>query len=290
MVYRDVAKKLALGTVVSLGRPTLKNIAERFAVYALLPEPPKRLRQMLHVQRLKLTHWRRTAQVTIAVLVLLWVGVVTYRLLFPTAGQPPGSVSSGFQPVLPLPDKPSIVVLLLTNMSDDVKPDYLGDGIVEDITTNLSKLSGLFVISRSSAFTYKGKDVKVREVSRELGVRYVLGGSVHRANDQVRVTAQLIDATTGYHLWSERYDRPLKDLFALQDEMMRKIVVHLAPRLTEVEHGQLERTYAVNLKAYELRQRALELAFQGREGNAQARQLCEKAIELDPPPWEWSPG
>lgn len=215
-------------------------------------------------------------------LVLLWVGVVTYRLLFPSPGQPPGSVSSGSQPALPLPDKPSIVVLPFANMSDDAKPDYLGDGIVEDITTNLSKLSGLFVISRSSAFTYKGRDVKVQEVSRELGVRYVLEGSIRRANDQVRVTAQLIDATTGYHLWSERYDRPLKDIFALQDEIVRKIVVHLAPRLTDVEHEQLERTYAVNLEAYELRHRAIELTFRGKEGNVQARQLYEKAIELDP--------
>ncbi len=282
VVYREVEKKLPLGLVVSLGRPKLKNIAQREPVYTLLSEHPTGVRQRLQVQRLKLTSWHRTAQVTITLLGLLWVGVVTYRLLFPTPGQPQRSVSAESQPALPLPDKPSIVVLPFANMSDDAKPDYLGDGIVEDITTNLSKLSGLFVIARGSAFTYKGKDVKVQDVSRELGVRYVLEGSIRRANDQVRVTAQLIDATTGYHLWSERYDRPLKDIFALQDEIVHKIVAHLAPRLTNVEQEQLERTYSVNLEAYELRQRAWEASFQGKEGNAQARQLCEKAIELDP--------
>src|SRR5438445_12446912 len=120
-------------------------------------------------------------------------------------------------PALPLPDKPSIVVLPFTNLSGDPEQEYFNDGITEDLTSDLSKLSGLFVIARNSAFTYKGKPVKVQEVSRELGVRYVLEGSVRRAGDQVRVTAQLVDATTGYHLWSERYDRPLKDIFALQD-------------------------------------------------------------------------
>jgi TolB-like protein len=110
---------------------------------------------------------------------------------------------------LPCPDKPSIVVLPFANMSEDPKQEYFSDGITEDLTRDLSRISSLFVIARNSAFTYKGKATKVQEVSKELGVRYVLEGSVRRADDQVRVTAQLIDATTGYHLWSERYDRPL---------------------------------------------------------------------------------
>jgi adenylate cyclase len=168
-------------------------------------------------------------------------------------------------------------------MSADPKQDYLGDGIAEDLTTDLSKLPGLFVISRYSAFTYKGKEVKVQEVSRELGVRYVLEGSVRRANDEVRVTAQLIDATTGYHLWSERYSRSLKDIFALQDEIVRKIVVHLALRLTDIELAQLERAYPVNIEAYEYQHRGMEHWFRTtKDDNAQARQLCEKAIALDP--------
>jgi adenylate cyclase len=184
---------------------------------------------------------------------------------------------------LPLPDKPSIAVLPFVNMSEDPKQDYLGDGIAEDITTDLTKLSGLFVISRYSAFTYKGKEVKVQEVSRELGVRYVLEGRVRRVNDEVRVTAPLIDATTGYHLWSERYARSLKDIFALQDEIVRKIVVQLALRLTDIELEQLERAYPVNIEAYEYQHRGMEHLFRvTKDDNAQARQLCEKAIELDP--------
>ena len=117
-------------------------------------------------------------------------------------------------------------------MSNDPEQDYFSDGITEDITCDLSKISSLFVIARNSAFTYKGKAVKVQDVSREMGVRYVLEGSVRKADNQVRITAQLIDATTGEHLWSERYDRPLKDIFALQDEIVQKIVTTLKLQLT----------------------------------------------------------
>jgi adenylate cyclase len=270
IVYQEVEKKLPLGTVISLGRPKLKNIAQRQPVYALLSEAPQGFRQRLQVRRLQLKQWRRTLQVTIALVFLVGAGVIGAYL---SLRAPTG---------LPLPDKPSIVVLPFANMSEDPKQDYLGDGIAEDITTDLSKLSGLFVISRYSAFPYKGKEVKVQEVSRDLGVRYVLEGSVRRANDEVRVTAQLIDATTGYHLWSERYSRSLKDIFALQDELVRKIVVHLALRLTDIELEQLERAYPVNIEAYEYQHRGMEHWFRiTKDDNAQARQLCEKAIELD---------
>jgi adenylate cyclase len=126
-----------------------------------------------------------------------------------------------------LPDKPSIVVLPFTNMSGDPEQEYFSDGITEDLTTDLSRLSGLFVIARNSAFTYKSKVVRVQEVSKELGVRYVLEGSVRKAADQVRINAQLVDAITGHHLWAERYDRPLQDIFALQDEITQKIAFAL---------------------------------------------------------------
>src|SRR5262249_19812127 len=139
------------------------------------------------------------------------------------------------------PDKPSIVVLPFANMSDDPKQDYFSDGLTEDLTSALSKISSLFVIARNSAFTYKGKAVKVQDVSKELGVRYVLEGSVRKADSQVRITAQLIDATTGYHLWSGRYDRPFQDLFALQDEIVQKIVTTLKLQLTLEEQGVLVR-------------------------------------------------
>src|SRR5439155_24615367 len=160
-------------------------------------------------------------------LALLVGGVVAGRyFLHPSPLSPQSSARSpGAAPAaLPLPDKPSIVVLPFANMSNDPSQDYFSDGITEDITTDLSKLASLFVISRNSAFTYKGKAVKVQDINQELGVRYVLEGSVRRSDNQVRITAQLIDATQGQHLWSERYDRPLQEIFAVQDDIRQQIV------------------------------------------------------------------
>src|SRR5713226_165453 len=277
MVYRDVAKKLDLGTVVSLGRPKLKNIAERFQVYALLLQPPSGVRQTLHIQWLKLKQKRRTVQAAaVVMLLLLGAGAVTLRTRYFSS-----------LPALPLPDKPSIAVLPFDNLSEDPKQEYFSDGITEDLTSDLSKLSGLFVISRNSAFTYKGKAVKVQEVSKELGVQYVLEGSVRKADGQVRITAQLIDAIQDHHLWTERYDRPLQDIFALQDEIVQKIVTTLKLQLTLMEQGYLVRKRTDNLEAYDSWLRGLESLLRARdetkkELNVQARQMFEKAIELDP--------
>jgi TolB-like protein len=135
----------------------------------------------------------------------------------------------------PLPDKPSIAVLPFNNMSDDASQEYFTDGMTEDLITDLSKISGLFVIARNSSFSYKGQQVKVRQVAEELGVRYVLEGSVRRAGDEVRINAQLIDATTGGHLWADRYDGTLKDIFGLQDDITARIVAALAVHLTASE-------------------------------------------------------
>ncbi len=140
--------------------------------------------------------------------------------------------SPGSTPASSLPDKPSIIVLPFINMSNDPEQEYFSDGITEDITTDLSRISSLFVISRNSAFTYKGKAAKAQDISREMGVRYMLEGSVRKAGEWIRITAQLIDATTDHHLWAERYDRPLQDLFALQDEIVQKIVTTLRLQLT----------------------------------------------------------
>jgi adenylate cyclase len=187
------------------------------------------------------------------------------------------------KPPMPLPDKPSIAVLAFDNMSGDPEQEYLADGISENIISALSKISKLFVIARYSTFTYKGKPVKVQQVSRELGVRYVLEGSVQKAGDRLRVTAQLIDATTGNHLWSERYDRDLEDIFALQDDITLKILEALQVGLT---HGEQARVWArgtENLEAYLKVLQALENIYQMNiESNARARQLAEEAIALDP--------
>ena len=184
---------------------------------------------------------------------------------------------------LPLPDKPSIAVLPFINMSDDSKQEYFSDGITEDLITDLSKISALSVVSRNAVFLYKGKAVNPVDVSRELGVQYVLEGSVRRAADRVRITAQLIDPATGYHTWAERYDRDLTDIFSLQDEITEKIVAALEVKLTAVEQGQMTSRYTDNLEAYDyfLRGRA----YQGgatKESTARAREMFERAIELDP--------
>jgi TolB-like protein len=170
-----------------------------------------------------------------------------------------------------------------TNMSGDSEQEYFSDGLTDDLITALSRLSQLFVIARHSVFTYKGKAVKVQDVSKELGVRYVLEGSVRKTENQVRINAQLVDATTGHHVWAERYDRPLQDIFALQDEIVQKIVTTLKLQFTLREQGILVRKRTDNLEAYDyyLRGRDYRSRFT-KEGNAQTRQLFERAIALDP--------
>ncbi len=183
-----------------------------------------------------------------------------------------------------IPQKPSIAVLPFTNMSGDPEQEYFSDGITEDIITALSKINNLLVIARNSTFTYKGKSVDVRQVSREQGVRYVLEGSVRKAGNRVRVTAQLIDATTGHHIWAERYDRELKDIFAVQDEIMREIVVALDVELSAGEQARSWSSGTTNLQAWEcVRLGAHGAVFDASpETKLQAKKLLEKAIELDP--------
>lgn len=181
------------------------------------------------------------------------------------------------------PDKPTIAVLPFGNMSGDPEQEYFSDGISEDIITDLSKISGLFVISRNSSFVYKGKSVNVQQVGRDLGVRYVLEGSVRKAGNKVRITAQLIDSNTDGHVWAERFDRDLEDIFAVQDEVTQKIVSALQVQLSQVEQERLTFRDTDNLDAYDYLLRGKEhyLRFT-REGNQQAQQLYEKAVELDP--------
>ena len=270
-VYEEVEKKLALNTVVLLGRPPLKNIAHRFQVYALLPEKPTGFRHRLRVQQLKFTQWRRPLQVAALLVMLTGAGLIGRYFYLPS--------SSG----LPLPDKPSIVVLPFANMSGDTGQEYFSDGITEELTASLSRLSSLFVVSRNSAFFYKGKGVRLRDLSQELGVQYVMEASVRKAAGQVRITAQLIDATADRHLWSERYDRPLTDIFALQDEIVQQIVTTLKLQITLREQGTLVRKTTDNLEAYDYYLRGVEAVNRyTKEANAQARQMFEKALELDP--------
>jgi adenylate cyclase len=182
-----------------------------------------------------------------------------------------------------LPEKPSIAVLPFVNMSGDPEQEYFSDGMTEDLITDLSKVSGLFVIARNSAFTYKGKTVKVQEVSRELGVRYVLEGSVRKAGNRVRISAQLVDATTAGHLWAERYDRELTDIFDLQDAVTQQIVSALAVNLTKVQEDLLACRGTDNLEAYDYALRGQEDYYRfTKDANVEAEQMFQKSIELDP--------
>ena len=183
----------------------------------------------------------------------------------------------------PMPDKPSIAVLPFENMSGDPEQEYFADGMVEEITTALSRFKWLFVIARNSSFTFKGQAVDVKEVGRRLGVRYVLEGSVRKASGKVRITGQLIDAVTGTHIWADRFERDLTDIFALQDEVTVAVVSAIQPKLLQTEIAMATRRRPENLTAYDFYLRALQQYYlTTREGAVEAIRLAHRALELDP--------
>ena len=187
-------------------------------------------------------------------------------------------------PFRPLPDKPSIAVLPFQNMSGDTEQDYFCDGLVEDIITTLSKLAGLRVIARNSTFVYKGRSVDIREAAKQLGVRYVLEGSVRKSGNRIRITAQLIDAQDGTHLWAERYDRAMDDIFAIQDEITLVLATEMQVKLTEGEHARLRYTTTTNVEAWTCWVQGMSHHHQAvtKEAQGQARLFWEKALALDP--------
>jgi len=277
-VFDQVKKQLDLGYEY-LGEHEVKNIAEPVQVYRVLTEPEAAGKIIGETKRATQS-WKRMALAAVVFVLIGVAGAVTWLRPWEPTIEPASVERMAF----PLPDKPSIAVLPFSNMSDDPSQDYFADGMTEDLITDLSKISGLFVIARNSSFSYKGQQVKVRQVAEDLGVRYVLEGSVRRAGDQVRINAQLIDATTGGHLWAERYDGALADVFALQDRVTEKIVSALAVKLTIEDRKALEHSgRPLNLDAYEyvLRGRA-KLAQANRQATIEARKLFEKAIEADP--------
>jgi adenylate cyclase len=197
--------------------------------------------------------------------------------------RPHFEVASKEKMAFPMPDKPSIAVLPFVNMSRDPEQEYFSDGITEEIITALSRVPNLFVIASNSVFTYKAKPVMVKQVSEELGVRYVVEGSIRKTGDRVRITAQLIDALSGHHLWAERYDRDLKDVFALEDEITMKVITALQVELTTGEMAGRIAKGTRNLDAFIKYMVAFELFNRlTKEGNAQARKILEEAIALDP--------
>jgi adenylate cyclase len=266
-VHEQVRNKLDAG-FTDLGDHTVKNIPDQVRVYRVQPrgqpgaparastppdERPRRLRTALVA--------------TAAVLLLLALGLWAswprpLGLLIDLAGVSGPPVNP------PLPEKPSIVVLPFANMSGDPQQEYFSDGITEELITDLAGIPELFVISRNSAFVYKGQPVNVRDVGRDLGVRYVLEGTVRKVEGRVRITAQLIDATSGFHLWSESYDRELSDILALQSEISQQILVALKVELRDAAVERVVRRSSRDLKA--------------QDTNLEARYLYERAIEQDP--------
>jgi TolB-like protein/Tfp pilus assembly protein PilF len=184
---------------------------------------------------------------------------------------------------LALPEKPSIAVLPFTNMSGDIEQEYFADGIAEDIITGLSRIKWLFVIARNSSFAYKGKSVDVKQAGRELGVRYVLEGSVRKASNRLRVTSQLIEAETGRHVWADRYDRTLDDIFAIQDELTMSVVAAIEPNLRQAEIERVKRKRPDSLDAYDLVLRALPHVYPAMpDAAAKALGLLDSALEKEP--------
>jgi TolB-like protein/class 3 adenylate cyclase/Flp pilus assembly protein TadD len=277
-VFDQVKKQLDLGYEY-LGEHEVKNIAEPVQVYRVLTEPEAAGKVIGETKRATQS-WKRLALAAVVFVLIGVAGAVMWlRPWAPTIE--PASVE---RMAFPLPDKPSIAVLPFTNLSDDPSQEYFADGMTEDLITDLSKISGLFVIARNSSFSYKGQQVKVRQVAEELGVRYVLKGSVRRAGDQVRINAQLIDATTGGHIWANRFDRNLGNIFKLQDEVIGYIVSALAVELTDKEKaGRKTREQTGNLQAHEFFLRGKQhLGRFTAKDTAKAKELFEKAIDLDP--------
>ena len=269
--YDQIENKLALGYSF-LGEHSVKNIAKPVRVYKV-PMDPKDVGKKRGSKP-----WKRIAITAGVLLILAGTAAAVWNFYLRPDVKPASVEKMAF----PLPDNPSIAVLAFDNLSGDPKQDYLGDGIAEDIITQLSQIHNLFVIARNSSFSYKGKKVKVRQVAEELGVRYVLEGSVQKSGDRVRITAQLVDAITGRHLWAHRYDRELKDFFAIQDEITREVVTELGVKLGEGEGVRLFGS-SQNLEAWTYLNKALKQFRRFTpEGIFQARKLSKKAIELDP--------
>ncbi len=275
-VLDQVEKNVNVGFAF-LGPQTVKNIDRPVNAYKVLLDP-EAAGTIVNAPKAKAPARPWLAAAVVALVVAAGGTGLWYHQTRPDFE--PASVAKMAHP---LPDKPSIAVLPFDNLSGDKEQDPIADGLTEAIITALSRTPDLFVIARNSTFTYKGKPVKVQQVAEDLGVRYVLEGSVQRSGDRLRVTAQLIDALNGSHLWANRYDRPAENFFALQDEITREVLIELQVKLTFGEHARESRRETKSLEAWILRNQAYAQASKySREGMLKARDLYEQAVKADP--------
>ncbi|MBC8176252.1 MAG: tetratricopeptide repeat protein [Deltaproteobacteria bacterium] len=280
-VYDSIEGKLGL-EFENLGKHEVKNIDKPIRVYRVLSYPGAAAHRVRKVKSAFKKTWRKTALAIAAVLVIVvgaWA-VWQFELRPTVPSVEPASVE---KMVYPLPDKPSIAVLPFENLSHDPAQENIVDGITDAIITGLSKTPEMFVIARNSAFTYKGKPVKVKQVSEDLGVRYVLEGSVQKQGDKLRINAQLIDAVKGHHLWAQKYDRDLKDLFALQDEITMKVLTELQVKLTDGEYARSVAKGTNNIEAYLKCLQAITIFRRHTKDDVLlARKIFEESNALDP--------
>ena len=287
IAYDQVKDRLPL-EFKSLGLQKIKNMTEPVRVYQVLMEPWD-----LKKKKGPTIETKNKKAFVLGILAVFLVAVIAVAVWRTTNRSMPPQIEAASKEKMayPLPDKPSIAVLPFINLSGDPQQEFFSEGITEDIITALSKIRELFVIARGSTFTYKGKAVKVKQVSEELGIRYVLGGSVQRSGDRVRISAQLTDALSGHHLWSERFDRDLEDLFALQDEVTFKILTALQVKLTEGEQGSIfkEKFFRgkQGLESYlKMWEGVHYLLLMSNEGNTKCRQIAEEMVTKWPEnPW-----
>jgi adenylate cyclase len=279
--FEQIETKLPLGYEY-LGEQSVKNIAKPVPAYKVLMEPRVTVRDQAQAKPKAGVRRRPVFAAVLGILVLAAGAAVFWHFARLTA-PPPVEKASRQRMAFPLPDKPSIAVMPFVNMTGEQNQEFFCDGLSEGLITALSKLPQLFVIARDSTFVYKGKGVKATQASEELGVQYVLDGSVQRAGDRVRVTTQLIDALNGHQLWSERYDRTIKDIFDLQDEITMKVITELRVKMSGDETYRTFAKGTNNLQAYLKVLEANWYISQGnKEANMAAKRLYNEANELDP--------
>lgn len=278
-VLNQVKGKLDL-TFKLLGKRKVKNIAQPVTAHrVLLDDKADKLRTEVQTAASARSGWQAYAAAALVLLLVAAGGIIWWQPWQPS--EEPTRVETTAE--AQLPDKPSIAVLPFANLSNDKEHEYFSDGISEDLITDLSKISGLIVVARNSTFSYKGQAVDIRKIAVDLGVQYVVEGSVRRVGGRVRITAQLIDAKTGYHVWAERYDRELKDIFELQDDVREKIVSALAVKLTPSQTELLSHWNRIGVEAYDLFLRGIEQeGFFTKQANLRSREYFKSVKEMEP--------